>query len=396
MSGSSQKEIKDRSQLFIDQAPSAIAMFDKNMRYLAASHQWLVDYNLEGIDIIGKCHYDVFENINDEWKEIHQACLKGETRKRDEDSFVTNDGSVQWISWDIRPWYTEDEEIGGILMYTADITSIKRKEYLLVRYQGLLEKTNEVASIGTWEVNLKTSEVFWNEVTRDIHEVEDDFVPDFDSAVSFYREGEHKEKMVSSFTNCIEKQETYDVEVELITAKGSPKWVRAVGIPEVENGEVSLVYGIFQDIDEKTRANIRLSLQEEQFRQTFQYAANGMALVGLNGKWLQINKRLIQILGYNRDELSQMTFADITHPDDLAKDLEQLTRLTNGDIDTYQMEKRYYHKKGNIVWCQLSVSMVRNNKGEPSHYVSQINDITKVKEAEEEIRISFRRDTGAK
>ncbi len=383
------KPSKDRSELFVEQAPSAIAMFDREVRYLAASQQWLKDYNLEGIDIIGKSHYDVFKNIGQEWKDIHQECLRGAIKKKQEDSFITNDGSVQWITWDVRPWYTETNEIGGILMYTADITPIKKKEHLLSRYQDLLEKTNEVASIGTWEVDLQGMAVTWSPVTRAIHEMDEGFEPSVETGINFYKEGESRDKISKYFQACIEDKETFDLELEITTGKGNHKWVRTVGIPGIENDQVVSIYGVFQDIDEKTKANKLLALQEEQFRQTFEFAANGMALVGLKGEWLQVNKSLSQIIGYTKSEFAKLTFADITHPEDLEKDYDLLNQLTRGDIDSYQMEKRYFHEKGHIIWVLLSVSMVKNSLGLPSHYVAQINNITERKQAQLQLQESI-------
>ena len=383
------KPSKDRSELFVEQAPSAIAMFDREVRYLAASQQWLKDYNLEGVDIIGKSHYDVFKNIGQEWKDIHRECLSGAIKKKQEDSFITNDGSLQWITWDVRPWYTETNEIGGILMYTADITAIKKKGHLLSRYQDLLEKTNEVASIGTWEIDLQKMAVSWSPVTRAIHEAEEDFEPNIETGINFYKEGESRDTISKYFQACIDEKETFDLELQIVTAKGNNKWIRTIGIPEIENGQVVSVYGVFQDIDEKTKANKLLALKEEQFRQTFEFAANGMALVGLKGEWLQVNKSLSQITGYPKAELSKLTFADITHPEDLEKDFNLLNQLTTGEVDSYQMEKRYFHKKGHIIWVLLSVSMVKNSKGLPSHYVAQINNITERKQAQFQLQESI-------
>ncbi|KYG71950.1 PAS domain-containing sensor histidine kinase [Roseivirga echinicomitans] len=383
------KPSKDRSELFVEQSPSAIAMFDREVRYLAASQQWLKDYDLEGLDIIGKSHYDVFKNISQEWKKIHQECLKGAIKKKQEDSFLTNDGSLQWITWDVRPWYTEKNEIGGILMYTADITTIKKKEHLLTRYQDLLEKTNEVASIGTWEIDLKKMSVTWSPVTRAIHEAEEGFEPNIETGINFYKEGESRDTISKYFQACIDEKETFDLELQIVTAKGNHKWIRTVGIPEIENNKVVSVYGVFQDIDEKTKANKLLALQEEQFRQTFEFAANGMALVGLKGEWLQVNKSLSLIIGYTKSEFARLTFADITHPEDLEKDYNLLNQLTRGEIDSYQMEKRYFHKKGHIIWVLLSVSMVKNNLGLPSHYVAQINNITERKQAQFQLQESI-------
>ncbi|MEO8157004.1 MAG: PAS domain S-box protein [Betaproteobacteria bacterium] len=121
---------------------------------------------------------------------------------------------------------------------------------------------------------------------------------------------------------------------------------------------------------------------EARFRNTFDFAAIGMAIVSLDGKWLQVNKALCGLLGYTDAQLKAMTFQDITHPGDLEADLEQVQRILRGDIRDYQMEKRYFRKDGREVSTLLSVSLVRDPDGKPLQFISQIQDITARKAAE--------------
>ncbi len=132
--------------------------------------------------------------------------------------------------------------------------------------------------------------------------------------------------------------------------------------------------------------NEKLKQSEERFRLAFQHAAIGMAIVSLEGKWLRINRSLFKILGYRPSELLRLTFQDISHPDDLDKDLNLLSEIIERKRDSYQMEKRYFHKEGHIVWVILTVSIVKDSNGEPLHFISQLTDISKVKAAEEEIQ----------
>lgn len=383
-----------RNQLFVDQAPSAIAMFDTEMRYLAASQQWLKDYNLGDREIIGKSHYEIFPEIGQNWKDIHSKCMTGVIMRKEEDQFVRLNGSIQWLTWDVRPWYIEQGKVGGLLMYTADITNLKEKEQLLLKYQNLLEKTNEAALIGTWEVELENSFITWSSVTKAIHEVSEDYIPKPEEAALFYKEGYDRDTIRKAVQKCISEGQSFDLELQIVTAKGQQKWVRTIGIPFTEDGKVIRLYGLFQDIDEKTRATRKLAIQEEQFRQTFEFAPNGMALVGLNGEWLEVNKSLCDILGYSKEELLNITFQDITHPDDLTADLALMKELLAGERKNYQMEKRYIHKQGQEVWGLLSVSMVKNYKGEPSHFVSQINNITQGKIVKIQLEQSLNRLQG--
>ena len=125
-----------------------------------------------------------------------------------------------------------------------------------------------------------------------------------------------------------------------------------------------------------------LGASEARFRTIFDLASLGIALVSPTGGWISVNSALCRIVGYAPEELQRMTFQDITHPDDLTKDIEQLRELRDGRIDQYQLEKRYIHKDGHVVWINLNVSKKVNADGQLEYYISVINDIGPQKEAE--------------
>lgn len=135
-------------------------------------------------------------------------------------------------------------------------------------------------------------------------------------------------------------------------------------------------YGDFPASSDRKQEELRLRDSEEKFRQALCYAATGMALVGLDGHWIEVNPALCRILGYASEELLPHDFQSITHPDDLQADLENVRQLLAGKIITYQMDKRYFHKNGSIVWAQLNVSLVRDSDGAPRYFIAQIQDIT--------------------
>lgn len=121
---------------------------------------------------------------------------------------------------------------------------------------------------------------------------------------------------------------------------------------------------------------------EERFRNAMEYSAIGMALVGTEGQWLQVNKALCHFLGYSQEELRSLTFQQLTWPEDLNSDLDQLNMLVRGEINSYSLEKRYYTRKGDVVWALLTVSLVRQADGTPLYFISQIEDITDLKNTE--------------
>jgi PAS domain S-box-containing protein len=121
------------------------------------------------------------------------------------------------------------------------------------------------------------------------------------------------------------------------------------------------------------------------FQSAFKFASIGMAIVSPTGHWLMVNSSLCQMIGYTEEEIGNLTFQHITHPDDLKQDLDLVGRTLKGEINSYQMEKRYFHKNGSIVWAILSVSLIRDIEQNPLYFISQIQDITQLKKAEKQI-----------
>ncbi|WP_094194396.1 hybrid sensor histidine kinase/response regulator [Bradyrhizobium viridifuturi] len=132
----------DQFRGFVEYAPVAIAMFDREMRYLAASRRWIDDYGLSG-KIEGRSHYEVFPEIPQAWRVIHQRAMNGESCSSEEDRFERVDGTVQWLRWDVRPWFGPDGGIGGILILTEDITRRKAAEEELQRDRELLRASED-------------------------------------------------------------------------------------------------------------------------------------------------------------------------------------------------------------------------------------------------------------
>jgi PAS domain S-box-containing protein len=122
------RQLSDLNELFIQYAPAPLAMFDRQMRYLGASQRWLTGYGLRRQDVLGRSHYDVFPDLPERWRAVHQRVLQGAVEQAEEDRFDRADGSMQWLRWEVHPWRLASGQIGGIVIFAEDITARKQAE----------------------------------------------------------------------------------------------------------------------------------------------------------------------------------------------------------------------------------------------------------------------------
>ncbi|MBV9669839.1 MAG: PAS domain S-box protein, partial [Acidobacteriales bacterium] len=167
---------------------------------------------------------------------------------------------------------------------------------------------------------------------------------------------------------------------------GQYRWMAVRGVPVFdEAGEVVEWTGVSFDVTEQKLAEDRLRTSEQIYRATFNQSAVGIAHVAPDGTWLRVNDRICEITGYSRDELLASKFQDITHPEDLHTDVELYRKLSQNEINEYSMEKRYINKSGEIIWINLTVTMVRDAHGHPLHSISVVQDISARKKAQAQL-----------
>lgn len=189
--------------------------------------------------------------------------------------------------------------------------------------------------------------------------------------------GEDAYQSVERQLEAVMAGETVSYEVIQTDQDDLTRWFSGLLVPDVdEDGQVRGCFSLITDISDRKRAEAALRESEERFRSAFDDAAIGMAIVSLKGQWLQVNQALCEIVGYRDAELTQMTFQEITHVDDLEANLSYMQQMLSGELRNYQMEKRYIHQQGHVVWALLSVSLVRDTDQRPLYFVTQVQDIS--------------------
>lgn len=165
------------------------------------------------------------------------------------------------------------------------------------------------------------------------------------------------------------------MEVGFVARDGSLIQSETVSVPVTFDGR-DAVLTLIRDISKRVQAEEALRESEERFGNAFKHSPHGMGFVSLEGRWLRANKALCTMVGYSEEELRDLTFKDISHPDDLPDDLEQVRAMIAGKSDRYNKVKRYYAKDGRLIWVCIDVFVVRDGSGAPLYFIGQIQDIT--------------------
>ena len=274
-----------------------------------------------------------------------------------------------------------------IISFVRNVTERKRAEEALQRSEALLSATNQIARTGGWEFDLQTNELYWTDTIKEIHGVSPDYVPDVDKAIEFYAP-EHVpiiQKAVEGAMN----GEAYDIELQIITKQQKRLWVRTIGRPVTENGEIIKLHGIFQDIHARKLADEALRQSEERLQVIFNNAPVGIVVTSLSGQLQQVNGAMCQTTGYSREELLTMSIADLTHPPDLPASRKLLQSLMRGEVPGFEMEKQYVCKDGRLIMGILRCAPIQDAAGEAVALIGQLVDITERKQSEFQIIASL-------
>jgi PAS domain S-box-containing protein len=246
-------------ELLIERSEARLRAFFENSSGFMCTHSLegkILTVNTAGAESLGYKTEDLIGNylidfVPEARQESLQLYLTGMVQKGKMQGLMYTkhkDGHVlTWLFNNVL-----ETDINGdkyIIGNAVDITERHRLEADLKRTKEMLEQTNEVAKVGAWEVNLLTQNLYWSHVTKNIHEVEENFIPDLETAVSFFS-SDHQKIILDAFTNASQNGIPYDLELQIKTAKGNDIWVRSLGTPEFHKGKCVRVYGTFQDVND--------------------------------------------------------------------------------------------------------------------------------------------------
>jgi PAS domain S-box-containing protein len=333
---------------FIENSPAAIAMLDRDMRYIAVSNKWISDYGLENQQLKGKTHYEVFPEIGQEWKDVHQRCLFGAHEKREEDSFLRSDGHINWMRWEVKPWRDGDNQIGGIIMFTEEITERKKAQEELKNSEKRFHLLADNALVGIYilksgqfsYVNNAMANYFGYTTTEMIGMTIHQIVHPSDT---------------QKIENYIEKritgnQDTLSYEFVGITLTKEIKNFEVFGSKILINN-VDAFIGTVIDITERKSAEKKIKDDAQKLTNILQHLPFGLSIKNKNDDFVLFNESFNEITGYSLSEIPNIkTWFQNSYPDSAYRNT--VTAEWSAKVASAMQANRKFEPMLSVVKCK--------------------------------------------
>lgn len=389
-----------RLRAFFENSQGLMCTHDLQGVFLSVNEAGANKIGYSSEELIGRSLYDIVPEYRHTLIDQYLFVVQKEGKASGQMITLHKDGSeLIWMFNNVmesNPSGEGDYVIGNAL----DISKRVHLEKELSQARMLLEETGKIARVGGWSLDLKTKKLYWSPMTKIIHEVPEDYEPDLSSAVNFYKEGVSRENIISVLEKRMSTGESWDLELELITAKGKELWVRTIGKMEFEDGECVRFFGTFQDIDASKRAQIDLEQTKKVLDDVFN-ASSEVSIIAtdLSGVIKVFNTGAEKMLGYAAEEMVGKQTAECIHdPSEMEAHLIELRKEFGNEIsikDVFTarsegegMEQRvwtYITKYGEKKTVSLVVTPIRDVNNISTGHLGVARDITEVRKMELEL-----------
>lgn len=376
------RERDQQFRIYAEHSPVAVAMFDREMRYLVVSRRWREDYGLGDEPLIGRSHYEVFPELPERWKEVHLRCLSGATERCEEDEWRRPDGSLQYMRWEVRPWWTAEGAVGGLIIFGEDITNRKLSERALRESEERYHTVTHHMTEGLILSRLGTKQLHWNAAALAMHGLSEEEVRDLPGCARLFRvstlDGEilpYEQWPMSR----LYRGETLD-ELELRVSGIGAAWERVFrcngAVVQEPSGE-GLAFLTMTDITARHAAEQKIHEQAALLDK----AQDAILVRDLEGRVTYWNKSAELLYGWTAEEALGEPASELLYHD--PRDFQQATEAVIekgewiGEIEQYTRTDQKLIVQGR--W-----TLVRDEHGQPKSILAINTDLTERKKLEQQ------------
>jgi diguanylate cyclase (GGDEF)-like protein/PAS domain S-box-containing protein len=310
-------------------------------------------------------------------EELLERALAGETIEQFQTERLHRDGSRLEVSITVSPIRDHQGKPVGASIISRDVTASHQADRARRQALAKMAEAQRIARIGSWSWDTAEDSATWSAEMYRLFGRDPMLGPATGEQLFAYVHPHDRERVIAGYLETFGGGPAFEVDYRISAGDGVERVLNARGRLERPGYYV----GTVQDVTGLRATEREARESAKLFRETIEHAPIGIALVAPDGRWLSANRALCQIVGYSEEELLALTFQDITHPEDLDADLELRDRILDGELPGYRLEKRYFHKSGRVIHAQLSVTLVRDEHGQPAHFITQIQDETAIREA---------------
>jgi diguanylate cyclase (GGDEF)-like protein/PAS domain S-box-containing protein len=390
------RESQDLLQLFIEHAPVALAMLDREMRYQAVSRKWLEIHDLNGRDLIGRSHYEIFPNLPEGFGQMHRTALSGEVVTLSEIALPRADGSKQWLRREIRPWFAGDGEVGGIIIFSEDITDRKRADTALRDSEESLREAQRIAGLGSYLLDIDTRRWTSSDVMDQIFGIDKEYEHTVEGWADMIHPDERSSMLAYFKDGVLGQCKPFDREYRVIRKNdGAVRWVHGIGRLELDaQGRPVKMPGTIQDITEAKQAQEALRESQHLLQLFIENAPVALAMFDREMRYISVSRKWLEDYGLVGREVIGRSHYEFV-PDMPERWKEGHRRGLAGER-VHVDEDRFDRADGTVEWSRWEVIPWRTGDGSVGGIVLFAENITERKAVEDRLRMGATVFTGAR
>jgi PAS domain S-box-containing protein len=367
----------------LKQLPKATAFADAKGILMDASDSWLDIFDIQAKSCMD---INIFELFSDMVENIDlQASLKDSTSHTIRHHKTTG-ASGQWFESTFSPWFDEKENLMGTIVQTDDITRLVEKELELERVNTLLQAQSEVLNVGNWEYHIETEQLYWSEETKKIHQVPLSYQPEVSEAIAFYKQGYSRNKISMLFHQVMTQGTPFNQKLQIVTAKGEERWIKAAGKPIKKDGEIVKVFGTFQDIHDKVMAETKTRENEQLLHTLIDNIPLNIFAKDLDSRKILVNKAECEYLGKKPEEMIGKSDFDLYDPEVAKTSRDEDLQVIRTLKPILGKETISIKKDGEYTNFLTSKIPLFDDEGKINGLIGISMDITALKKKEDQLR----------